>query len=65
MSRSRNPDDPAMLTIVFSLVLILLSYLVQFTILALLVGPLVATIFIATLPVSAYWAAFKAHPRSS
>lgn len=63
VSRSRNPDDPAMLTIVFSLVLILLSYLVQFTILALLAGPVVATIFIVTLPVSAYWAAFRSHPR--
>ena len=61
--RSRNPDDPAMLTIVFSLALILLSYIVQFAIITLLAGPLVATVIIATLPISAYWAAYKSHPR--
>jgi 1-acyl-sn-glycerol-3-phosphate acyltransferase len=64
VARSRNPDDPAMLTIVFSLVLILASYVVQFSLLALLVGPILASLFIATLPVSAYWAAHKAHPRN-
>ena len=51
VSRSRSPDDPAMLTIVYSLVLILASYLVQFAILALVFSPLVATLFVATLPV--------------
>jgi 1-acyl-sn-glycerol-3-phosphate acyltransferase len=65
VARSRNPDDPAMLTIVFSLVLILTSYVVQFLVLAFLVGPVPASLFIATLPVSAYWAAHKAHLRSS
>ena len=63
--RSHNPDDPAMLTIVFSLALILLSYIVSFAILALLAGPLAAAIVIATLPVSAYWAAYKAYPREA
>ena len=62
VARSRNPDDPAMLTIVFSLVLILVSYVVQFSLLALLLGPIPASLFVATLPVSAYWAAHKAHP---
>lgn len=65
VARSRNPDDPAMLTIVFSLVLILASYVVQFSLLALLLGPIPAGLFVATLPVSAYWAAHKAHPRSN
>lgn len=65
VARSRNPDDPAMLTIVFSLVLILASYVVQFSLLAFLLGPIPAGLFIATLPVSAYWAAHKAHPRSN
>ena len=64
VARSRNPDDPAMLTIVYSLILILISYVLQFAVIALLFGPLLAGLFVATLPVSAYWAAHKAHPRS-
>ena len=62
VKRSRNPDDPAMLTIIYSLVFILLSYVVQFTIVALLFGPLPGFLLVATLPVSAYWAAYKSHP---
>lgn len=65
VSRSRTPDDPAMLTIVFSLVLILASYLIQFTIVALVFSPLWATLFLATLPLSAYWAAFQSHRRAT
>lgn len=61
--RSRNPDDPAMLTIIYSLLLILLSYAVQFAIITALFGPVVGAIVLATLPVSAYWAAYKSHPR--
>ena len=63
VSRSRNPDDPAMLTIIFSLVLILVSYAVQFVIVALLLSPPWAALYVATLPIGAYWAAFKSHPR--
>ena len=63
VSRSRNPDDPAMLTIIYSLVLVLVSYMVQFILIALIFSPLVAAVFIATLPLSAYWAAYKSHPR--
>jgi hypothetical protein len=63
VSRSRNPDDPAMLTIIFALVLILLSYLVQFAIVAVLAGPWWAALYVATLPLGAYWAAFGHHPR--
>ena len=65
VSRSRNPDDPAMFTIIFSLVLILISYAVQFVIVALLASPLWAALFVTTLPVGAYWAAFKSHPRTA
>ncbi len=63
VNRSRNPDDPAMLTIIYSLVLVLISYVIQFAIVALIFSPLVAAVFIATLPLSAYWAAYKSHPR--
>lgn len=61
--RSRTPDEPAMLTIVFSLVLILASYIIQFAIVALVFGPVWGGVFIATLVAGAYWAAFKAHPK--
>jgi 1-acyl-sn-glycerol-3-phosphate acyltransferase len=61
MKRSRNPDDPAMLTIVYSLGLILLSYAVQFAIVAALAGPLWASLYVATLPLGAYWAAYRGH----
>lgn len=63
VSRSRNPDDPAMLTIIYSLVLILLSYAVQFTLIALIFNPYAAAIFVSILPLSAYWAAHQAHRR--
>ena len=63
LARSRNPDDPAMLTIIFSLVLILVSYAVQFAVLAVLLSPSWAALFVATLPLGAYWAAFRYHPR--
>lgn len=61
--RSRNPDDPAMLTIVYSLLLILASYMVYFALIAVVLNPLVAALFVATLPLGAYWAASRAHPR--
>jgi 1-acyl-sn-glycerol-3-phosphate acyltransferase len=63
LKRSKSPDDPAMNTIVLSLVLILLSYAVQFAIMCWLAGPWWAALFIATLPLGAYWAAYKNHPR--
>ena len=65
LSRSRSPDDPAMLTIVYSLALILLSYAIQFTALALLLGTFWATLIILTLPIGAYWAAFTSHHREA
>ncbi len=60
--RSRNPDDPAMFTIVYSLVLILASYVVQFAIVEMLTGPLWASLYVVTLPIGAYWAAYRNHP---
>lgn len=63
VKRSRNPDEPAMLTILFALVLILLSYVAQFTVVSLVLNPWWAAVYIATLPIGAYWAAFRHHPR--
>jgi glycerol-3-phosphate O-acyltransferase/dihydroxyacetone phosphate acyltransferase len=64
MARSHTPDDPAMLTIVLALVLILLSYAFQFAILAILLNPVWAALYVATLPLGAYWAAFRHHPET-
>lgn len=61
VARSKSPDDPAMLTIIFSLVLILVSYVVQFAAIAVLFGPWWATAFIASLASGAYWAAYVHH----
>ncbi|MEJ7760089.1 MAG: 1-acyl-sn-glycerol-3-phosphate acyltransferase [Gemmatimonadaceae bacterium] len=63
--RGRNADDPAMLTMIFGLQLILISYVVQFAVLAAMFNVWVAALYVATLPVGAYWAAFKNHHRPS
>lgn len=63
VKRSRNPDDPAMLTIIFALLFILVSYAVQFFLVAALLNPWWAALYVATLPLGAYWAAFRNHPR--
>jgi len=63
VKRSRNPDEPAMLTILFALVLILVSYAAQFTVVSALFNPWWGAAYVATLPLGAYWAAFRYHPR--
>lgn len=65
VERSRTPDEPAMLTIIFSLVLILVSYAVQFAVVTALLNPWWAALYVATLPIGAYWAAFREHPREA
>jgi len=64
VKRSRTPDEPAMLTIIYSLLFILVSYAVQFAIVAMLINPWWAALYIATLPLGAYWAAFRNHPEA-
>jgi 1-acyl-sn-glycerol-3-phosphate acyltransferase len=59
--RSQSPDDPAMLTIIFSLILILLSYVIQFAVVSLLSGPWWASAYILSLAAGAYWAAYVNH----
>lgn len=59
--QSKSPDDPAMLTIIYSLVLILLSYVVQFAVVALLFGPWWASAYVLSLALGAYWAAYVNH----
>lgn len=65
VKRSRNPDDPAMLTIIFALLFILASYAIQFVVVSALLNPWWAALYVATLPLGAYWAAFRDHPRQS
>lgn len=62
VKRSRTPDEPAMLTIIYSLLFILASYAVQFAIVAALLNAWWAALYVATLPLGAYWAAFRNHP---
>lgn len=61
LERSKSPDDPAMLTIIIALILILVSYAGQFAILVALANPWIAAAYIATLPLGAYWAAYRNH----
>ena len=63
IKRSRTPDEPAMLTIIYALLFILASYVVQFAIVAALLNPWWAALYVATLPLGAYWAAFRNHPQ--
>jgi 1-acyl-sn-glycerol-3-phosphate acyltransferase len=62
LRRSKTPDEPAMLTIIYSLLLILGSYAVQFALVTALFNPWWAALYVATLPLGAYWAAFGNHP---
>lgn len=64
VARSKNPDDPAMLTIVFGLVLILLSYFFQFAIVTALLNAWWAALYTATLALGAYWAAYESHHKN-
>ncbi|HEX2722132.1 MAG TPA: 1-acyl-sn-glycerol-3-phosphate acyltransferase [Gemmatimonadaceae bacterium] len=59
--KSRSPDDPAMLTIIFALLFILTAYVAQFAVVALLLNPWWAALYVATLPAGAYAAAFRSH----
>jgi 1-acyl-sn-glycerol-3-phosphate acyltransferase len=61
LKRSKSPDDPAMLTIIFALVLILFSYAAQFAVVTALLNPWWAALYVATLPIGAYRAAFTSH----
>ncbi|HZJ01648.1 MAG TPA: 1-acyl-sn-glycerol-3-phosphate acyltransferase [Gemmatimonadaceae bacterium] len=65
VKRSRTPDEPAMLTIIYALLFILGSYVLQFALVAALFNPWWALLYVATLPIGAYWAAFRNHPRKT
>jgi 1-acyl-sn-glycerol-3-phosphate acyltransferase len=58
--RSTDQDQPATITIVAGVGLILLTYAILFAVVdALVHSLLVSTLYVASLPIGAYWAAFK------
>jgi 1-acyl-sn-glycerol-3-phosphate acyltransferase len=64
VSRSTNADEPAMLTILFGVGLVLLTYVVQLTIVGAIAHSIwVGSLYLLGLLAGAYWAAFERHPR--
>jgi hypothetical protein len=64
MKRSTSADEPAMLTIMFGIGLVLLTYAVHLTIIgAITHSLLIDGVYLGGLLSGAYWAAFQRHPR--
>jgi 1-acyl-sn-glycerol-3-phosphate acyltransferase len=64
VSRSTNADEPAMLTILFGIGLVLVTYAVHLTIVGALAHSVwIGFIYLIGLLTGAYWAAFESHPR--
>ncbi|MDP9205457.1 MAG: 1-acyl-sn-glycerol-3-phosphate acyltransferase [Gemmatimonadota bacterium] len=62
--RSTNADQPAMLTILFGIGLVLITYIIHLTIVGVLAHSIwIDLIYLAGLLAGAYWAAFQQHPR--
>jgi 1-acyl-sn-glycerol-3-phosphate acyltransferase len=62
--RSTNADEPAMLTILFGVGLVLLTYVIHLTIVGALAHSIwIVGIYLISLLVGAYWAAFEQHPQ--
>ncbi|HMI48972.1 MAG TPA: lysophospholipid acyltransferase family protein [Gemmatimonadaceae bacterium] len=64
VKRSTDADQPAMLTIMFGIGLVLLTYAIHLAVLGMLVHSFwIGCLYLATLLSGAYWAAFEQHPR--
>jgi 1-acyl-sn-glycerol-3-phosphate acyltransferase len=64
VKRSTDADQPAMLTIMFGIGFVLLTYTIHLAILGMLVHSFwIGSLYLATLLSGAYWAAFEQHPR--
>lgn len=64
LSRSTDADQPAMLTIMFGLGLVLVTYAVHLTIIGVLSHSiLLVMLYLLSLVSGAYWAAFESRPR--
>jgi len=62
--RSRSADEPAMLTILFGVALVLMTYAIHLTLVGLIAHSfLIDCLYLASLVSGAYWAAFQQHPR--
>ena len=64
VKRSTNADEPAMLTILFGIGLVLITYAVHLAIIGAVVHSVwIGCVYLAGLLIGAYWAAFEPHPR--
>jgi 1-acyl-sn-glycerol-3-phosphate acyltransferase len=64
VKRSTDADQPAMLTIMFGIGFVLLTYAIHLTILGVFVHSFwISLLYLAGLLSGAYWAAFEQHPR--
>lgn len=63
LSQSNDEGEPAMYTIIYGVGLALLAYGIQVPIVWLLAGRVVALLYLASLIVGAYYAAYADHPR--
>ena len=62
--RSKDADQPAMLTLMFGMGFVLLTYAIHLTVVGALIHSFwISTLYLATLLTGAYWAAFERHPR--
>jgi len=62
--RSTDADEPAMLTILFGITLVIVTYLIQLAIVGALAHSIwIDFIYLVGLLAGAYWAAFEQHPR--
>jgi 1-acyl-sn-glycerol-3-phosphate acyltransferase len=64
LKQSTDADQPAMLTMMFGIGLVLLTYLLQIAVVGTLVRSFwICSLYLLSLLVGAYWAAFEKHPQ--
>ena len=64
LRRSSDADQPAMLTMIFGIGLVLLTYVLQIALVGALVRSFwICSLYLASLLIGAYWAAFEKHPQ--
>jgi len=64
LKHSHDADEPAMLTIMFGIGLVLLTYVFQIAVVGVLAHSFwISSLYLASLVSGAYWAAFEKHPQ--
>jgi len=64
LRRSSDADQPAMLTMIFGIGLVVLTYVLQIALVGALVRSFwICSLYLASLLIGAYWAAFEKHPQ--